>query len=250
MFTKTTATAVFYSMLTKSKSHQDAILDYQNRQAAGLIDKDGIEVTCHKIHNMQRMLNQHIKIINPFQPQLKLPEYIFRKLRTNTHYITLIQAVTFLHQCQREKKKNDRGHIFIETTLEDVELANNLSKHSLLRKSDELGGQVREFFEHLKAVVKQNSKEIFLAKDMRRKLRMHPMKFSRYINELRNRGYVKQTGGNFKTSYEYQIIVWDDYQILKDGLNIMDEILEKLWKSYPDGKYSKNNETEIIKHLC
>lgn len=229
----------FLLHVNESNHHQELIIDYQNKAAAGLIDKTGTENTCKKIHNIQRMLNPNIKVINPFQPQLKLPEYVFRKLRTNTHYITLIQSITFLFQHQREHKKDDRGITFIETTLHDVELANTLSKESLLRKSDELSGAVRDFFELLKVAVKQTGKDIFLSKDIRGKLRMHPMKFNRYANELRNRGYIRIEGGNRKTGLEYQITVWDDYQILKDGLKIMDDILEKLWKRYPDGKFSK-----------
>jgi hypothetical protein len=68
---------------------------------------------------------------------------------------------------------------------------------------------------------------------------MNPMKFSRRITELKNRGYLKQIGGSYKTSYEYEITTWDDYKILQDGLKIMDEILNKLWKQYPDGHYQK-----------
>jgi hypothetical protein len=144
-----------------------------------------------------------------------------------------------LFQHQREKKKDSNGNIYIETTLEDVALANALSKESLLRKSDELSGAVRSFFENLKETVQQSGNDTFLAKDTRSRLRMHPMKFSRYINELRNRGYVKKVSGKEKGSYEYKITVWDDYQILQKGLNIMDSILDKLWKQYPDGIYKK-----------
>ena len=231
----------FLLHVNESKAHEDKVLDYQNKEAAGLIDVEGIQATAKKIQDIQRMLTPNIKVINPFQPQLKLPEYVFTKKRTNTHYITLIKSITFLFQHQREKKKDDKGRIFIETTLHDVALANQLSKESLLRKSDELSGQVREFFERLKSTVQEEKKNTFLAKDIRSKLRMHPMKFSRYINELRNRGYVKQVGGKERGSYEYQITVWDDYQILKKGLTIMDKILEELYKQYPDGIYKKTS---------
>jgi DNA primase catalytic core len=229
----------FLLHINESKMHQQNIIDYQNRAAAGLIDQAGQDAVINKIHNMQRMLNKDIRVINPFQPQLKLPEYVFRKLRTNTHYITLIKSITFLFQHQREKKKDSNGNLYIETTLEDVALANALSKESLLRKSDELSGAVRSFFENLKETVQQSGNDTFLAKDTRSRLRMHPMKFSRYINELRNRGYVKKVSGKEKGSYEYKITVWDDYQILQKGLNIMDSILDKLWKQYPDGIYKK-----------
>ena len=186
---------------------------------------------------MQRLLKTDLQVINPFQPKLKLPDYVFKKLRTNTHYITLIKAITYLHQYQRRVASDNKGNKYIETTLEDVALANELSKASILRKSDELSGQVRDFFETLKAKVGEDKN--FLAKEIRNKLRMNPMKFSRYIIELQNRGYVKKVSGKEKGSYEYKIEIWDDYQTLKKGLTVMDEVLEKLWKKYPEGTYKK-----------
>jgi len=236
----------FLIHVNESQSHQAEILNYQNKLAAGLVDNSGIDKACVKIHNIQRLLTGKIKVVNPFQPELKLPEYVFKKLRTNTHYITLIKSITFLHQYQRKHQQNKTtGEIFIQTTLEDIALANTLSKQSLLRKSDELSGEVRDFFESLKREVKQSDQTSFVSKQLRVKFRMHPMKFNRRINELKNRGYIKQTGGNRKTSYEYEITIWDDYKVLQKGLDIMDEILEKLYKKYPDGIYTPKNELSL-----
>ncbi len=230
----------FLIHVNESKAHQEAVLDYQNRQAAGLNDTTSARQTAHKVHNIQRMLNNNIKVINPFQPSLKLPEYVFKKLRTNTHYITLIQSITFLHQYQREIKRSQTGDYYIETTLEDVELANMLSKESLLRKSDELSGAVREFFESLKATVRQTNRETFTGKEIREKFRMNPVQFHRRINELQTRGYLKQAGGNNKSGYEYTITTWDDYRVLQSALSIMDDTLSVLWQKYPDGKYNRS----------
>lgn len=227
----------FLLHVDESKAHEQAILEHQNKEAAGLIDKTNKEAACHTIHNLQRMLNKDVRVINPFQPHLQLPDYVFKKLRTNTHYITLIKAITFLHQYQRPQYQGPDGTPCIETTLEDVALANELSKHSLLRKSDELSGQVRQFFEALKATLQKENQTTFLAKTIRSKLRMHPMKFSRYVNELRQRGYVKKVAGKEKGSFEYEVEVWDDYQVIKKGLEVMDRTLEKLYKHHPTGRY-------------
>ena len=34
--------------------------------------------------------------------------------------------------------------------------------------------------------------------------------------------------GNRKQGYEYQVAVWEDYEALKSGIGVVDEILEKL----------------------
>ena len=69
-----------------------------------------------------------------------------------------------------------------------------LVKESLLRKSDELSGAVRDFFERLKTEV-QEQEASFYAKTLRTSMRLHPMKLSRYLRELESRGYVQRIGG-------------------------------------------------------
>ena len=171
-------------------------------------------------------------VIIPLGNELRIPDYVFKKLRTNAHYLTLIKAIAFWNQKQREIKQKPDGTRFIEATLEDVKWANKLSKEVLLRKSDELNGALRGFFESVKSWLKSNNHEHFYAKPLREKLRMNPMQVNRYLKELEQRGYLKQTGGNRKTGFEYSVITWDDYEQLKIGMNIMDETLEKLREKY------------------
>ena len=35
-------------------------------------------------------------------------------------------------------------------------------------------------------------------------------------------------GGNRKSGYEYEIMAWEEYEKLKSGIDILDEILDKL----------------------
>ena len=103
-----------------------------------------------------------------------------------------------------------------------------LVKETLLRKSDELSGEVRGFFERLKNSLAAKKIQSFYSKETREQFRMHPMKVSRYLRELESRGYIGRNGGNRKHGFEYEIIAWDEYEKLKSGINILDEILAKL----------------------
>ena len=119
--------------------------------------------------------------------------------------------------------------MFIESSLQDIEWANYLIKDSLLRKSDELSGQVRQFFEGLKELAGSSSKPRSLyAKHIREHFRMHPMKANRYLRELEQRGYLQMIGGNRKTGYEYEISAWDEYDKLKSAVDLLDDILKGL----------------------
>jgi DNA primase len=143
------------------------------------------------------------------------------------HYLRLIEIITFYHQKQRKWQKNKNGIFFIESTLQDIEWANYLIKDSLLRKSDELSGQVRQFFEGLKQLAGSNKGSLY-AKHIREHFRMHPMKANRYLRELEQRGYLQMIGGNRKTGYEYEISAWDEYDKLKSAVDLLDEILKRL----------------------
>ena len=214
-------------------------MKYQRKLQAGLVNEVSQEQAKQNLKNAQRLLKK-VKVINRYATDLVIPDCVFKKLRTNMHYLKLIEIITFYNQYQRKWKKNEKGEYYIETSLEDIEWANWLVKDSLLRKSDELSGELRKFFEILKYTVKSQDMQQtnFFAKDIRKSFRMHPMTLTRNLVNLERRGYIKQTGNNKKTGYEYEIAIWDDYEILQDGINILDRIIEKIRTKY-NGKTNK-----------
>jgi DNA primase len=217
----------FLLIIDESQSHLNEVMHYQRKQQAGLINETGQQQAKQLLRNAQRLLRP-IKIINPYATQLEIPQCVFKKLRTNMHYLKLIEIVTFYHQKQREIKTDQSGKPYIETALEDIECANFLVKETLLRKSDELNGELRDFFERLKNTVTAKKVQSFYSKDIREQFRMNPMRINRYLRELESRGYIGRNGGNRKYGFEYEITAWDEYEKLKSGINILDEILQKL----------------------
>ncbi len=217
----------FLLIIDESQSHLNEVMHYQRKQQAGLINETGQEQAKQLLRNSQRLLRK-IKIINPYAPQLEIPQCVFKKLRTNMHYLKLIEIITFYHQKQREIKTDQSGKPYIETAIEDIECANFLVKETLLRKSDELNGELRDFFERLKNTVTAKKVQSFYSKDIREQFRMNPMRINRYLRELESRGYIGRNGGNRKYGFEYEITAWDEYEKLKSGINILDEILQKL----------------------
>lgn len=214
--------------LDGSKEHKEMIMDYQRQLSAGKVRTKEENQMKEFFKDMQTVLKP-IKVRNPYAEILKLPDYIFKPLRTNSHYLATIETITFYHQYQREIKTDaNTGERYIETTLEDIEWANILLKDVLLAKADELPRAVREFFENLKRWVKKEQKENFYAKEVRERLRMYPMKVNRYMHELESRGFIRKTGGNKKTGFEYEIYRWDDYEKLKASTDVLNDILEQI----------------------
>jgi len=227
----------FQIHINESQEHVEEVLEFQRRYISGLIDRKNEEFIQMLFKTAQLQLRP-VEIIIPFGDELRIPQHVYKKLRTNTHYITLIKAITFWNQHQREIKHMEDGTPYIESTVEDVEWANFLSRDVLLRKSDELSGSLRNFFETIKKSLKENHQKCFFAKPVREMLRMNPMQVNRYLNELEARGYINKTGGNRKKGFEYEVIVWDDYERLKSGIDVMDEILKKLKQKYQAGTSS------------
>jgi DNA primase len=221
----------FLLIVDESPAHLNEVMQYQRKLQAGLINEAEQQGAKQVLKNAQRLLRK-IKVINPYAPQLEIPGCVFKKLRTNIHYLKLIEIVTFYHQHQREIKTDTDGKPYILTTIEDIECANYLVKDTLLRKSDELSGELRNFFESLKTWLKTQDKEgwvsTFYAKDVRKTFRLHPMQLARHLVNLEKRGLLKQLGSNRQNGYEYQVTSWDDYEQLKSGIDILDSILTQL----------------------
>lgn len=204
--------------LDNSDTQQSSIMNYQRKSHAGTVNKTEEENTKELLQDLQLMLRK-ITVVNPYAEKLVIPETVFKPLRTNAHYLQFIEAITFIHQFQRPIKKDEQGNPFIETTLEDIELANELLKEVLLAKSDELTKACRDFLESLKALLTKEKKHSFFRSEVREKLKINPHNLNHYLKTLHFYGYIKSIGGNkYKGGYEYEITKKDEYTQLQSSI--------------------------------
>jgi len=217
--------------LDSSPEHKEKIMEYQRKLSAGKINTGQEQQVKELLRDVQSVLKP-VKVRNPYAELLKLPDYIFKPLRTNSHYLQFIEIVTFYHQYQRPLKSMADGTKYIETTVEDIEAANELLNDVLLAKSDELPKIIRDFFEGLKYHLKATQKQSFYSKDVRNRLRLNPMTVNRYIRDLEHRGYIKRAGGNRKNGFEYEIANWEEYGQLQEGMKVLTQVLEGIKSRY------------------
>jgi len=204
--------------LDNSDTQQSSIMNYQRKSHAGTVNKAEEESTKELLQDLQLMFRK-INVVNPYAEKLIIPETVFKPLRTNAHYLQFIEAITFIHQFQRPIKKDEQGNPFIETTLEDIALANELLKEVLLAKSDELTKACRDFLETLKALLIKEKKHSFFRSEVREKLKINPHNLNHYLKTLHFYGYVKSIGGNkYKGGYEYEITKKDEYTQLQSSI--------------------------------
>jgi DNA primase len=232
--------------LDNSKQHKDSIMDYQRKLSAGSIDHKKEEELKEFFKDMQSILKP-IKVRNPYAEMLKIPETVFKPLRTNAHYLAFIETVTFYHQYQREHKTDEAtGETYIETSLEDIKWANFLLKDVLLAKSDELTNACRGFFENIKNYVSQTGKNSFYSKDLREHYRMAPSTLKRHLLELVRYSYLIVAGGSKAKGYEYEVVQRDEYEQLQNDIsNALDEALSQI-KTKLNGSPVANEQPTMV----
>ena len=167
---------------------------------------------------------------NPFAESLHIPEEVFKPRRTNAHYLAFIEAVTFYHQYQRESEADSQtGEMYINTTLEDIKVANELMKEILLRKSDDLNGATRNYFERLKNWLQAEDKNSFTNVQARQALRVKSSNQKRYMAALQEWGLVRKVKGDKKNGFAYEVTTYEDQQQRNQRITtVLDEILVHL----------------------
>lgn len=215
--------------LDNSDTQQQSIMQYQRLLSAGKINKAQEEQTKELLQDIQLMLKP-VTVVNPYADRLIIPESVFKPLRTNAHYLQFIEAITFVHQYQRTIKKDHNDNAYIESTLEDIQLANELLKEVLLAKSDELTKACRDFLETLKSFLHKEKKVSFFRSDVRNSMRINPDNLRYYLSQLNKYGYIKIVGGNkHKTGFEYEITDKEEYIRLSNSVQTaLDKALEGL----------------------
>jgi hypothetical protein len=217
----------FLIYLDESKEQDEKVMHYQRLLSAGKVDvQEEINIK-EFLKNVQRVLKS-IKIINPYAEYLHIPNEVFKPRRTNAHYLGFIEAVTFYHQYQRTEEVNkETGEVYINSTLEDIEIANSLIKEILLRKSDELNKATRTYFEYLKAWLKSEEKQSFVLAEARKALNVSHGSQKRYMSILIDNHFIKKE--KTKEGFVYTITSYEDYKQLKQQVEtILDNTLQQL----------------------
>jgi DNA primase/DNA-binding MarR family transcriptional regulator len=201
-----------------SKEQDRRIMDYQARTSAGVVNREQEQAVKKLLQNMQRVLKP-VHVINPYAGHIRLPEQVFKPRRTMTLLLSFIEAITMLHQYQREVKRDGQHQLYIETTPDDIEAAFALLKDALFSKSDELTKATRGFLELLKTILQEQQKASFTAREIREHLRLNPNNLKRYLVELERYGYIKGSGNRYRGNYEYSITNVQEYEQLKSSID-------------------------------
>ncbi len=161
-----------------------------------------------KLHQNAQRLLKPVEVVNPYAARLTFPSNRTRMRRDFAKYLSLINAVTLLHQFQRG------GDDVIEVTPQDIAIANKLAAEILGRSLDELSPQTRAFLLQLHGFVKQGCSEQdlhrsefrFTRRDVREALGWSQFQVHTHLSKLVELEYVLVHAGNGGRSHVYELL--------------------------------------------
>jgi energy-coupling factor transporter ATP-binding protein EcfA2 len=208
---------VFVIAVDESREQTKRIIQHQQKKAANIIDDEKEKAATELLQNLVRMLKPY-KVLNPYAGKVQLPEHAQKLRRLSRLFLALVKQVTLLHQYQRKKTPDGR----LIATKEDIKNAIELLFDTIVLKTDELDGSLRQFFEQLKAWVRKQGpvpeKFEFMRRDIRQGLHISNTQLHRFMNKLTDLEYIQEIGGYNNRGLKYKIIWWDDYHALRSRL--------------------------------
>jgi hypothetical protein len=133
--------------VNEDREQTRAIHEAQRRRETleGMLARAGRHDVQRAHRNAQRLLKPML-VVNPYAKQLTFLDTKLRARRDHVKYLTLIRAIALLFQYQRPIKTvehHGKTLPYLETTLEDIAIANRLAGEVLGRSLDELAPQTR-----------------------------------------------------------------------------------------------------------
>jgi hypothetical protein len=157
-------------VLTVDEARQQTQAIHQQQRHRHTLDgmiAEAERKACRTLHHNAQRLLEPLRVHNPYADQLTFVDHQTRNRRDNEAYLTLIDAVTLLHQYQRPRQTvqlNGDTSTYIEATLEDIAVANRLAHEVLGSSIDELQPQTRKLLRLLDGMVAERCREQGIAR--------------------------------------------------------------------------------------
>ena len=191
-------------------------LQRHKRTLEGLLTRKTKERILKQHQNAQRLLRP-LAVRNPYADMLTFPDERTRLRRDHEKYLTLIDTLALLHQYQRPIQTtvyDNETLDYVEVTLDDIEMANQLAHDALGRSLDELSPQTRRLLLLIEEMVKKNGERLAMARHdyrfSRRDVREHAgwsdFQVKMHMHKLEELEYVLVHRGGRGQSFVYELL--------------------------------------------
>ena len=208
--------------IDESREQTRKILDYQRYMDTkeGYLKKIEEKSITKRHRNFQRSLRS----LTIFNPYAKLLTYLDDRLlvrRDHQKYKAIIKAITFIHQFGREIKTLANGKEYIEVTLEDIALANEIAHNLLGHSLDELTPPSRRLLSltdtMVKEIMKKTSRERnqihFTRREVREYTKWSDYQVRTHLKQLIDLEYILPLSGRHGLQFKYELL----YDALEEG---------------------------------
>ena len=165
--------------------------------------------------NAQRLLKP-VPVVNPYARDLSFPDGLTRTRRDHMKFLALIRAITLLHQYQRPVKTvvcEGKPLEYIESTPEDIRIAEELIAQVLGRSLDELPPQTRRLLMLVDEMVAaecgrlemERSDYRFSRRDVRHATGWSDAQVKRHLHKLEELEYLIVHRGGRGQSFVYEL---------------------------------------------
>jgi DNA primase catalytic core len=169
-----------------------------------------------RVHRNAQRLLKPLFVANPYASKLTFLDSRTRTRRDHMKYLTLIRAVALLHQYQRPRKTRiSRGQTvgYIEVTLDDIGIANQLTEEVLGRSLDELPPQTRRLLLLIEEMVRgecerqkmERSDFRFSRRDVRAFAQWGDTQLKTHLRRLEELEYLLVHHGGRGQSFVYEL---------------------------------------------
>ena len=203
--------------IDESRAQTRKILEAQRkaRTVEGLRAKMLRDAIREKHHAFQRMLRP-VDVRNPYGELLTYTDDRLLMRRDNAKYLALIDAVAFLYQHQKSVKQLTAGGKsveYIEVSLRDIALANELAAEILGKSLDELSGPSRRLLQLIEEAAAQWGKAQgiepcqveFTRRQIREKLHWSDYQVKTHIRQLEELEYLLPCSGRPGQRFTYRL---------------------------------------------
>jgi DNA primase len=163
-------------------------------------------------HAFQRSLRP-LCVVNPYEPLLGYGDERLSTRRDQPKYLNLILAVAFVHQMKRPVRHHPLLGDYIEATLDDIAIANELATELFGASLDDLSAPGRRLAGQLADYVRTRGKNHgwekmdFGRRDLRAALKWSDTRLRVHLAELVQLEYVQPVCGANGSAYRYRLAV-------------------------------------------
>ena len=192
------------------------------RTLAGLMAQSEAEAI-HRLHRNAQRLLRPLAVVNPYAESLTFLDDRTRTRRDHAKYLTLIETIALLHQHQRvlrTARSGGKAIEYIEVTLDDIALANELAHEVLGRSLDELPPQTRRVLGAIETMIEEQCRERsigrsdarFTRRELRARCGMSDTAVRVHLERLIAMEYVRCVAGRNGQRFEYELLFDGDLE--------------------------------------